>query len=65
MFLKLLDRAIARRHPPKSREDIKAEVVARHDAMGHELAKRYARGNVNIKRGAFLTRDDLDARRKK
>jgi hypothetical protein len=65
MFSKMLDRMIGRRHPLKSREQIKAEIVARHEKMGHSLAQRYVRGNVNIKRGAFLTRDDLDARRTK
>jgi hypothetical protein len=65
MLFKLIECAVTRRHPPKSIDQIKSEVAARHDAMGHALAQRYTRGNVNIQAGAFLTKDDLTARHKK
>ena len=64
MLFKLIECAVMRRRPEKSVEDIKAEVVARHDAMGRAIAQRYARGNVSIQKGAFLTRKDLDAKHK-
>jgi hypothetical protein len=63
MLWEIFERALARRHPVKSKDDIRAEVDERHDAIGRSVAKRYTRGNVNIKRGAFLTREDLDARK--
>ena len=64
MFTKLLDRAIARRHPLKTADEIRAEIQAEHNLIGHGLAQRFSRGNVNIQRGQFLTREDL-ARAKK
>jgi hypothetical protein len=63
MLWEFLDRALARRHPAKSKDEIRAEIDERHDTIGRSIAKRYTRGNVNIKRGAFLTREDLDARK--
>ncbi len=63
MFWTLINRALARRHPLKSYDQVKAEVDARRDALGHELAQRYSRGNVNIKMGQFTTRSDLDQRK--
>lgn len=65
MLDRLVSRVATRRHPAKSKEEIRAEVIAHHDAIGRSIAKRYTRGNVNIKRGAYLTREDLDARKKK
>jgi hypothetical protein len=65
MLDKLVSRAAARRHPIKSRDEIRTDVIAHHDAIGRAIAKRYSRGNVNIKRGAYLTRDDIDARKKR
>jgi hypothetical protein len=64
MFFKLIERAVARRSPPKSVAEIREEVIARHDAVGRTIAQRYSRGNVNIQNGAFLTRKDLDAKHK-
>ena len=65
MLEKLADRVAARRQPVKSKDDIRTEVIASHNAIGRSIAKRYSRGNVNIKRGAYLTREDLDARKKR
>lgn len=65
MFKKLIEDAAARAHPYKSTEEIAAEVLAKRDDIGHEIARRFTRGNVNIKLGNFLTKDDLDARRKR
>jgi len=50
---------------PILREKIRDEVIARHDAIADKLARRYTRGNVNVKRGAYLTRKDLDNRANK
>jgi hypothetical protein len=65
MLDKLVSRVAARRHPVKSKDKIRTEVIAHHDAIGYSITKRYSRGNVNIKRGAYLTRDDIDARKKR
>jgi hypothetical protein len=65
MVFKCIERAIARKTPKKTLEQIRAEVVARQDAVGHAVAQRYTRGNVNIQLGAFLTKEDLAARHKK
>lgn len=65
MFFKCIERAVARRHPPKTAEQVRVEVLARQDSVGHAIAQRYARGNVNIQLGAFLTKEDLAARHKK
>jgi len=60
MLRRWIDTLLARRHPFKSREEIKAEVEAHRDAIGHEAAQRFSRGNVDIKLGEFTTREDLD-----
>jgi hypothetical protein len=65
MLTKFIDDAVTRRHPAKTREEIQAEVEKRHEDIGRGIARRFTRGNVNIKRGAFLTDRDLEARRKK
>jgi hypothetical protein len=62
MFWNLIDRALARRHPRASEEEVRAEVEARHDAIGDGLVRRFSRGNVNLKRGAFLMKEDLEKR---
>ena len=59
MLTKLIKYAYARRHPPKTAAEIRAEVVAEHEEIGREVAARFARGNVNIKAGRFFTRRDL------
>jgi len=64
MLFKLIGCAVARRCQEKSFEEVKAEVVARHEAVGRNIAQRYSRGNVNLQNGAFLTRKDLDAKHK-
>lgn len=64
MWTKLIDAAVARRHPVKTRKEIQTEVEKRHEDIGRGVARRFTRGNVNIKRGAFLTERDLDARHK-
>ena len=40
--------------PAKTLEEVRAEVVARHDHIGAAMAARYTRGNVSIQEGAFL-----------
>ena len=45
--------------PAKTLEEVRAEVVARHDHIGAEMAARYTRGNVSIQEGAFLMEEDL------
>lgn len=45
--------------PTKTLEEVRAEVVARHDHIGAEMAARYTRGNVSIQEGAFLMEEDL------
>lgn len=47
----------------QTREEILQDIEKRHDSRGRVIAGRYARGNVNIKRGAFITKKDLEARR--
>jgi hypothetical protein len=64
MLFKLIECAVARRRPAKSIEEVRAEVLARHEAVGRNIAQRYACGNVNLQNGAFLTRKDLDAKHK-
>ncbi len=64
MLMKWIDRLLARRHPPKSKNEIRAEVEARRDAIGHDAAQRFSRGNVNIKLGEFTTKEDLDRQKK-
>jgi hypothetical protein len=64
MLFKLIECAVARAHPQRSRDEIKAEVLARHNEIGHSIAQRFSRGNVNIQNGAFLTREDLNAKHK-
>ena len=48
---------------PKTREQLRKEVMERREEIGRSVAERLVRGNVNIKAGRFLTKDDLDARR--
>ncbi len=50
--------------PPISRDEIRKEVLDRYVEIGRSVAKRYVRGNVNIKAGRFMTEHDLDARKK-
>jgi hypothetical protein len=50
--------------PPRSRETLKKEVLDRYEEIGRATAKRFVRGNVNIKAGRFLTKRDLAARKK-
>jgi hypothetical protein len=64
MLFKIIECAVARRHSQKSRDEVKAEVMADHEEVGRVIARRYARGNVNIQNGAFLTQKDLDAKHK-
>jgi hypothetical protein len=64
-FKKAIEREIAREHPYKTTAQIRAEVLAEHDEIGHEMAQRFTRGNVNIKSGEFLTKKDLNDRRLK
>jgi hypothetical protein len=59
-FLKLFSRG-----PPRSREDLKKEVLDRYEEIGRKTAQRFVRGNVNIKAGRFLTKRDLAARKEK
>jgi hypothetical protein len=58
MIRSLVDRAVRRLHPAKTREDIKADVRAKHDEIGMRMAKRYVRGNINIKRGKVILRKE-------
>jgi hypothetical protein len=64
-FKKTIEREIAREHPHKTAAQIRAEVLADRDLVGHEMAARFTRGNVNIKAGEFLTKKDLNDRRLK
>jgi hypothetical protein len=50
--------------PPISRERIREEVLARYVEIGRSVAKRFVRGNVNIKAGRFMTKRDLAKRKK-
>jgi hypothetical protein len=65
MLMQLIDRAIAHRHPRKTREEIQTEVEQEHRDIGRGIARRFTRGNVNIKRGAYLTKRDLEKRGQK
>ena len=47
----------------KSREQVRKEVMERHEEIGRSVAERYARGNVNIKAGRFLTKQDIASRK--
>lgn len=64
MLSRWIDKIIARRHPPKPIQEIEAEVDERYDRIGHAIAQRFTRGNVNIKRGEFLTKRDIEGLRK-
>jgi sialic acid synthase SpsE len=50
---------------PKTREQLRNEVMERREEIGRSVAERFVRGNVNIKAGRFLTKNDLDARRER
>ena len=65
LFKKSIEREVAREHPFKTTAQIRAEVIAERDTIGHEVAQRFTRGNVNIKAGEFLTKKDLNDRRLK
>jgi hypothetical protein len=65
MLMQFIERAIERRNPRKTREQIQTEVEEEHRDIGRGIATRFSRGNVNIKRGAFLTQKDLEKRDKK
>jgi hypothetical protein len=65
MLMQFIERVIERRNPRKTREQIQAEVEEEHRTIGRGIAERFTRGNVNIKRGAFLTKRDLKERAKK
>ena len=51
--------------PAKTLEEVRVEVIARHDQIGAEMAARYTRGNVSIQEGAFLMEEDLPHGKKK
>jgi len=63
MFGKIIDKAIIRRYPYKTRDQIEAEVLIRREEIGRRIAMRMTRGNIRIAAGRFLTREYLDARR--
>jgi hypothetical protein len=50
--------------PPKSKERLREEVLERYDEIGRSVAKRFVRGNVNIKAGRFMTKPDLAKRKR-
>jgi hypothetical protein len=52
------------RHPQKSRDILRQEVLQGYDEIGRTVAQRFVRGNVNIKAGRFLTAKDLAARKR-
>jgi hypothetical protein len=54
MFTKLLDKLLALKYPDRTVSDIRAEIKAEHDRIGDMQAQRFVRGNVNIKRGAYI-----------
>jgi hypothetical protein len=60
---KFVDRLITQ-PPLKSRDVLRQEILRRYDEIGHAVAQRYVRGNVNIKAGRFLTKEDIQARKK-
>ena len=62
-FKRTAERDIAREFPFKTHEQVRAEVLAERDAIGDEVARRFSRGNVNIKSGEYLTKKDLNDRR--
>jgi hypothetical protein len=49
--------------PPISREKLREEVLERYVEIGRSVAKRFVRGNVNIKAGRFMTERDLKERK--
>jgi hypothetical protein len=49
--------------PPISRERIRAEVLERYVELGRVVARRFVRGNINIKDGRFMTDRDLEKRK--
>lgn len=63
--MQFIDRALERNSPRKSREEIQKQVEEEHHAIGRGIASRFSRGNVNIKRGSYLTERDLKDRAKK
>ncbi len=54
MLSKLIESAISRQIPLRSSDEIRAEVKERHNRIGDDQARRYVRGNVNIKQGAYI-----------
>lgn len=53
--------------PPKSKtiDHVRAEVQARNERIGREVAADLTRGNVAVRRGDFLTKGDLAARKRR
>ena len=63
MLAAILDRAYRRRHPPRTLAEIRAEVLAEHEAIGDKVARRYVRGNINIKAGDYSDTDTIPRKR--
>jgi hypothetical protein len=61
----LLDRCVRRKYPLRSRAQIREDILAEHERVGRSIAARMTRGNILISQGKFLTRADLDARRRR
>lgn len=49
----------------KTIDEVRAEVKARHDRIGLEVATELTRGNTSISRRDFLTEDDIADRKRK
>ncbi len=56
MAQSLMDRFFAWRYPYRSSDEIREEVLRKHDLLGREVAQRFSRGNVNLKAGRFVDR---------
>lgn len=59
MLAELIARAYSRRYPRKTSDQIREEVLSEHRMVGVDVARRFVRGNVNIKAGNFSTVDTI------
>jgi hypothetical protein len=53
-----------RKHPMRTREQIRDDILARYEAIGRGIAMRMTRGNGAIIAGNFATEKDRERRRR-
>jgi hypothetical protein len=58
-----LSRLVAALYPTLIPVPVKTS-EARANALAHDLVRRYARSNVNLQKGRYVTAEDLEARKR-